>query len=260
MPNNPSNELELVPASPMPVAKPSAESAVGEIDIAGMFQALITSGKASENSAALESLVKLAERMEDRKAEREFAQAFNALQAEMPNIQAKTPVPNNDGTLRYKFAAFEDIMAQLKPLLLKHHFTVSFSMRYEADRLIEICNVEHHGAKSSHRRSNEFAVRVGHGPPKATETQADGAAATYAKRFALCNAFNILIETDTDARAEGGVITKEQADELERRVALLNANKAAFLEFAHATSFATIPAAVYPIADDFLRRKEQKGR
>jgi len=226
-------------------------------NIAGMLQAVIEKGVTGENVKALESLVTLYERMEARDAEKAFAQAFNALQSEMPRIQAKKPVHCKNGDLKYKFAPFEEIMEQVRPLLLKHGFSVSFSMRFGDGRLTEICTLQHVGG---HSKSNEFAVRIGSGPPGASESQADGAAATYAKRFALCNALNVIVEADDDARVEGGSVTAEQADELERRVALTNSNKAAFLKLAGAQTYREIKAGKYEVLDNFLRMKEAKGR
>ena len=72
-------------------------------------------------------IVKLYERMEDKKAEREFAQAFVALQAEMPAVKALRAVPNRDGSTRYNFAPYEEIMDQIAPMLKRHGFTVTFS-------------------------------------------------------------------------------------------------------------------------------------
>jgi hypothetical protein len=222
-----------------------------------MLQAVIERGITGENVAAMEKLVGLYERMEDQRAEREFAQAFVALQSEMPKVQATRPVPNKDGTQRYKFAPFEDIMAQVGPMLQKHGFTVCFSSKFENDRIIASCTLQHVGG---HKRTNDFAVRVGSGPPGATVSQADGAASTYSKRFALCDSLNIVIShLDNDARLEGGTITKDQADELERRVNETNSDKKIFLQLAGATLFSEIPAAKYDLLDEMLTRKERKA-
>jgi hypothetical protein len=198
----------------------------------------------------------MVERLVAMDAERQFAEAFVALQSEMPKVKANKPVPNNDGSTRYTFATFEEIMRQVAPLLQKYAFTVSFSSRTDDKRIIQICTLQH---RAGHKRINEFAVRIGQGPPKASEAQADGAAGTYAKRFALTDALNIVVShLDNDASLEGAPVTQEQADELERRVALTNSDKKRFLEFAGATSFATISAGKYDICDEFLRRKEQR--
>jgi hypothetical protein len=224
---------------------------------AEMMQAMIDKGITHDNVAAFAELVKLSEHIEDRKAERDYATAKAALQAEMPKIQATRPVPNKDGTLRYKFAPFEDIMRQVQPCLERYGFTVSFSTRYEEARLVKICTLQH---ISGHSKSNEFAVRIGNGPPGATDTQADGAAGTYAKRFALCDALNIVIEHDSDAKAEGGKIDLAQMKELQCRVKSLRVNEAQFLAYAKAKAYTEIVSTAYDRLDEFLTRKETEAR
>lgn len=219
-----------------------------------MLQSMIERGVTTENAAAFEQLVKLSEHMEDRRAEKEFSAAFNALQSEMPKITAKKPVKCKDGTLKYKFAPFEEIMEQVRPLLLKHEFSVSFSMRFEAGRVIQSCKLHHTGG---HTETNEFSVRIGSGPPGASETQADGAASTYAKRFALCNALNIIIEVDDDARAEGGPIEPAKAEDLKSRLRNVEGDEKAFLRFAGAESFDKISAVKLEMLEEFLAKKER---
>lgn len=158
-------------------------------------------------------------------------------------------------------------MKQVGPLLQKHGFTISFSNDFKEGRLIETCTLTHKGGA---KRSNQFAVRIGKGPPASTETQADGAAATYAKRFALCDALNIVVERmDDDARSEGHQITSQQAEELQRRVMDTESNELAFLKLAGVTAisgkptlehYKAIMSDKYSILDEMLQRKERKGR
>ena len=240
---------ELMRQPAMEVARP--EPTVGEI-----LQAIVQKGVTHDNVVAVEKIVALYERLEDKKAEKEFAKAFVGLQAEMPKVQATSAVPNNDGSVRFKFASFEALMAQVGPMLQKHGFTISFSSRIDATRIVSTCTLQHVGG---HKRSNDFAVRIGSGPPKASEAQADGAASTYAKRFALTECLNIVVaHMDSDARLEGGAITAEQAAELERRVKETNSNEAAFLRFASAKSYAEITSGKYAILDEFLTKKARK--
>src|SRR5262245_30753492 len=82
----------------------------GEIPVAAMLQKVIEGGITSENVAALESLVGLYDRMQAKDAERKFNEAFAKLQSELPAVDASRVVPNKDGSPRYRFAPFEDIM------------------------------------------------------------------------------------------------------------------------------------------------------
>lgn len=250
---NEPDQLALAPRTETAITVTRPAPTVGE-----MLAAIIDKGVTADNVAAIEKLVSLYERMEERKAEAAFADAFVKLQANMPKVQATQAVPDRSGGVRYKFAPLEEIVRQIGPALMAHGFSFSFSERFDNNRMIESCTLQHVGG---HKRTNEYSVRVGSGPPGCTETQADGAAGQYARRYALCDALGIVIEhTDNDARAEGGFITAEQATELERRVTDTQSNRDAFLRFADAPSFQEIRAAKYGVLDAFLTKKERRPK
>lgn len=231
--------------------------------VAEMLYAVVQKGVTSESVAVVEKMAALYERMQEKESEKEFAAAFAALQGETPRVKAMRVVPNNDGTPRYVYAPFEEIMAQVSPILLKHGFTVSFSTDYAEGRLIKNLTLQHVGG---HKQVTHFAVRIGSGPPRANESQADGAASTYAKRFALCEALNIVIDKDYDARSEGACITEQEAMNLHQRVKDTGSNEAAFLKFCHVQSsnpptfgdYLKIPNAMLEPAHEMLLRKENR--
>lgn len=225
---------------------------------AEMMSAMIEKGVTAENVAAFKELVVLSEHMEDRNAKREFAQAFHAMQKEMPAVKAMRAVPDKTGGVKYKYAPYPDIMEQVQPLLDKFGFSVRWSQRNDGKVLTMIGTLMHSGG---HSEVTEFANRIGSGPYGATETQADGAAGSSAQRNALCDMLNIVIRHD-DPRAQGDPtpVTRAQADELERRAKETNSNIAALMKFAGAKSFAEIPASRYDSLDQLLRKKEQQGR
>lgn len=247
--NTPPETLELATLSkePMPVAAPSKGLSIEQV-----FQAVIDKQVSPENVEVMRQLLAMA-------AEQKFANAFVALQQELPTIVATSSIPN-----RGKYEKFEDVMKQIQPSLSKHGFTVSFSQDFRDNptRIIVSCNLTHGGFT----RSNSFAVRSG--GKSDSETQADCKAATTAKRNALCQALNIVIRQDClndedDAGIEGNpnaFVTAAQADELERRSKETNSNIPALLAFAKAKTFATIQANKYDELDAMLRRKEQAGR
>ena len=224
-----------------------------------LIKAVIDKGVTAESVGVVERLVALQERMDAKAAEREFAKAFNSLQSEMPIIKATKPVPGKDKAgneiIKYHFAPYQDIMEQVRPLLLKHGFTVTFSMGFNEGRIIQTCTLMHTGG---HSRSNQFMARIGSGPPGSSEAQGDGAASTYAKRFALCNALNIVTEVDTDgqdARNEGAPISFEQVAYLKELLAESKADLPAFLKFAGAETLETIGTARYDSLVKALHKK-----
>lgn len=219
-----------------------------------MLQGVIDKGVTADNVAAIEKLVGLYERMEAKKAEVEFAGALAGLQAETVRVVATKKVDvKADGSCRYKFAPYEEIMATVQPLLTKHGFSVTFDTQSEDQRLTSICTLTH---KAGYSRSNRFAVRYGK-PPGSSDAQGDMSTKSYAKRGALCDCLNISIEHDDDAKIEGAPISSEQAFDLERRVALLNQDHTKFLKWLQSPSYAEIPTAKYAMADDFLAKKEK---
>lgn len=222
------------------------------------MQTVIEKGVTAENVAALEKLIGLQERMELRAAEKAFNTAFVGLQTDIPTVQATEAVPDRQGNVKYYFAPYGAIMEQVRPMLQKHGFTVSFSMDFRDSRIIQSCTLSHVGG---HSRTNQFMARIGNGPPGASEAQADGAASTYAKRFALCNALNIVCEVDTDAgqdaKKEGPPITWEQAAYLKEQVKETNSDEAAFLRFAGAPTYEAIGSARY---DSLVAELAKKGK
>jgi hypothetical protein len=249
-------EMVIAEARRAELAIPVQQSA----PIAAMLKAVVDKGITADNIAGLERLVALYEREQARDAERQFAAAFVALQSEIPTITALRPVPDKQGNLKYKYAPYEEIMEIVRPVLLKNGFTVTFTMVIVEGRVTQSCTLQHIGG---HSRTNQFMVRIGSGPPGASEAQGDGAAATYAKRHALCAALNIIIERDTDGRTpdaalEGAPIAADKAQYLRELVAETKSDEAAFLRFAGAATYAEIGAAKYDMLVAALNRKAKK--
>ncbi len=241
-----------------------------EPSVALMLQKVIDGGITADNVSALESLVGLYDRMQAKNAEKDFAVAFNRLMAEMPPIQATKPVPNNDGTVRYRFAPLEEIEAIVRPVALRNGFSYSFSEGpSEPGRITKVCTVQH---SSGHKRVHPFTVRTS-APPKANDSQADGSTHSYAKRGAFSDAFSIIVDHDDDARVVGKPIGKAIAEDLLNRVKLTGSDMVAFLKFAGVTLppkveienydpiefFEQISDERFESLDEILKRKEGRS-
>jgi hypothetical protein len=218
----------------------------------GMMQAVIDKGVTPDNMVALEKLVDLYERMQDRDAEKAFNAAFVGLQQEMPTIVATTEIPN-----RGKYERFEDVMRVVGPLLAKHNFSVSFSMDVKENRVVETCHLRHAGG---HSQSNSFAVRTGKAD---SETQADCKAATTAKRNALLNCLNIVIRQDVyqaeegDASLEGSVLPFEKVQYLREQVAEVGFKEANFLALAGVDAYEKITSGKYSVLVNAIEMKRR---
>jgi len=246
------NETDIVQHSPAPS---QLQTYNGGNPIGGLLNTIVAGGVTAENVAAMKELVGLYERMEDRGAKQAFTAAMTAMQAELPKVIAKSVIPNNDGGVRSTFANYQTIMDAVEPFLTKYGFSVSFTIRFDGPRLFAVCKLTH---AQGHSETNEFGVRIGSGPPKASEAQADGAARSYARRGALCDALNIVVDHDDDARAYGAQITPEQAKELERRAKACGVDEKRLLTYANAETYADIRSTKFAAVDEVLRKKERE--
>lgn len=229
------------------------ERRISAPNVPGMIQAIIERGITSDSVGVMERLVELHEKMEARNAEKEFNAAFVALQKDLPVIVASTVIPN-----RGKYERFEDVMHFVGPLLVKHGFSISFTMDFKENRVLETCHLRH---IAGHSQSNSFAVRTGKAD---TETQADCKAATTAKRNALLNCLNIVIRQDVmqdeenDASLEGNRVSFEQAQYLREQVKETRSDEESFLSFAGAADYDQILASRYDQLVAALDRKRTR--
>jgi hypothetical protein len=246
------------PAAPRQLAVKNG----AEPSVAGMLQSVIDKGITSENVSALESLVGLYERLQSKEAQRAFNEAFSKLQSAMPKILAIKPVLAKDGSVKYHYAPFEEIMEKVQPFLTDNGFSVSFNTKIaENGRLTSICTLRH---VSGHSQTNEFSVRIGQGPPHATEPQADTSAKNMAKRGALSDCLNVVVDHDDDARAIGKPVGRAIAEDLQLRAQKCGADEVQFLKFAGVTcaipptieDYERISDSRFDALDEMLKRKE----
>lgn len=237
----------------------TVQPTVGEM-LSGAIANIRSGEITNQHVDVLGKMMDLYERSEARAAEKSFAAAFVKLQNEIAKIEATKSVPGSSGEVRYRFAPFEEIMRKARPALIANGFAVRFDNDFTDGRLFVTCTLMH---TDGHKESSRFGVRVGKGPPASSEAQGDGAAQTYAKRFALCSALNIVVEHDSDgaddARNIGDVIDWKEAAVLKERVEACGADVNAFLAFAGAKSFNDIPRNRLEALDKMLTKKEAKN-
>ena len=251
---NPTND----PQPDLSVMRPAEAGAVVKADavtsVALMLQAVIQQGVKSENVAALEKLVGLYERMQDRDAQKLFAVALVKLQSDVKNVQAVRPVTIG-GTVRYHFAPYEDLMIEVAPHLARNGFSISYSTAFTADRIVKTLKLTHCGG---HSQTNDYAVKVSKpitnssGKDVVSEAQMESMAGTTAKRGALCDALNIVVEKyeQDDPRMAGHAISVEEATSLMNRLRALQltpAKDTAFMKWAGAETVGQ------PMVEDFQR-------
>jgi hypothetical protein len=241
------------------LTKPTEVTLNSEPSVAMMLQKVIDKGITKDNVSALESLVGLYDRMQAKEAEKAFARAFSKLQSGINRIQATHAVPDKHGVTKYHVAKFSEVWNEVEPRLLENGFTARFTQKQEEGLPLKVTTtfiLQH--TESGHKTETPFTVRVGDGPPSCNAYQADGAASSYSKMRSMCACLNIIIEDgDDDARMIGKPIGKALAEDLEKRVTAVGADREAFLKFSGAKSFDEISDERWPVLDELLTKKEK---
>lgn len=204
--------------------------------------------RGAEGVDALERLVALQERQQAIAAEAAHAAALSAFQQDCPSI-----AKNAKGAHNARYATLDHILDTVRAPLAMHGFAVTFdSEEVEGGRLKVWCIVHHalgHSTRASFTVSREAASN------RMNDTQRDGSALSYGRRYALGLALNISTgERDDDgvgAAGEGGSREPVTAEEAANLIALaeeVHANLVPMFKWAGCTSFETFPAGKYAAA------------
>ena len=233
----PEKQLATQPQSPMELATRAVDE--GKLDAAQM-------------PAVLRELFALELDYKANRARESFATAFAAFQAECPPVGKSDTVRLKGGS--YDFAPLDHVMRCVQPHLTKHGLTVSFDVSAIEGGFIATCLVQH-GTHTERRSVPVIVPRE----MSVNSTQKMGAALTYAKRYALCAALNIVVTNeDDDAQSvttDVPTITQEQAAALDDLVQLGEFDRAQVLPFYHVKKWAELRADRYEAVKEQLERK-----
>jgi len=243
-------QMAIVPAEtahPAPGAEPS---------VAVMIETALKTGIGPDG---LEKLVDLYERMDARRAEREYAAALAAFQRDLPKITKESAATKDGGrVLLYRFASIEHIMRTIRPSLDAHGFSVSFNSEIEESRVTAHCIVRH---AAGHQTMTTFTAPIGAGTSIMSDAQRVGAATSFAMRYALRMAFGLTPEGEDDDGASAGQqpITAHQAEQIETAITEIGVDRDRFLAFLGVQSIAEIPARDYRRACNALESKRRQN-
>lgn len=187
----------------------------------------------------------------------EFAAAMARLQPKLPRI-AKAGTIDFKG-IKQPYAKYEDILAGVRPLLAEEGFSVSYSFADGPKGTTCTCAITH---RAGHSKTSTT-------PPLPMDTsgsknavQAVGSTMSYAKRYALCNALDIVTVDQDDDAATSDPLTDAQLGNVMDLVDMLHftpERKAKFLKFAGAESYETIQQHAYQRVIEALRKLAEKA-
>jgi hypothetical protein len=240
------------------IHQPSQPPANDEPSIGETLVQITRAGIKPEQIDAVERMFALKERQDAKKAEREFVSSFVKLSGSIRHIRASREVKGSDGKVRFTYAPFIDIMNEVGGPLADNGFAMSFKSTTSDDlKFVTVtCILQHVGG---HKEESNLTVRVGSGPPGSSDTQKDGAAYEYAKRLALCQRLNIVVDK-SDVAVLGDFITPDQAASFRKRVADTGSDEIRFLNLAAADSFENIRTAKVGVLDKMLTQKDKENQ
>ena len=216
-----------------------------------LIQQAIESGL---DAGHIEKLMDLQERWERNQAQKGFSAALAEFQRTCPPIKKgrKIDMGRGDGPM---YASLDDIMKVISPILADCGLSVAFSATVnDAGSIVADCIVHYqlHAERSSVTLPVPSNMRV-------NDTQKMGAALSYAKRYALCAALNIVVtDEDDDAYGQIETLDEEQAAEIDRMLVESGADVPKFKRWAGIRDGGTIadmPVGKYEQAVKLLRDK-----
>lgn len=204
------------------------------------------------NTDDLTKLMDLQERYERNRAAESYGAAVAEFQKRCPIITKDRAV--NAGPLKYQYASFDDVMKKAGPVLSECGIALSFSTERN-DTGIRVTVKIRVGI-----HAEECTLDVPIPDMKVNATQRYGAALSYAKRYALCAALNIVVsDEDDDANSAYDPITEEQELEITAFLDEHQLAKEPFLKWLGVERICDIAARDFDKALNGLRGKVKKA-
>lgn len=214
------------------------------------------------DAGQLEKLMDLQERWEANQARKQFAEAMARFQAKCPRI-AKTGRARvkmkSGGEYGYTYPKLDQILSTIQPHLDANGLSVAFSdFRIEGTILSLSCVVRHAGG---HAEEFPFAVPVDEGM-SINKMQQVGVSNSYCKRYALCNALNLVgADMDTDGNLPGDepkAITDKQVVQIREHLEALEVDEAEFCKFLKVEDLESLPASGFGRAMNAINAKRRQ--
>ena len=210
----------------------------------------------------MERLLERRERILAREAETAFDTAMAEAQTEMRPVAQDS----DNSQTRSKYASYVALDAAVRPIYVKHGFSLSFSTAEGAPDLhVRVtCRVARGGAHRNYHLDMPADGKGAKGGDVMTRTHATGSAITYGRRYLLSMIFNVAVgERDDDGNAAGGngaVISAEQLETIQSLIVETGSDIGKFCKYMKVAELPAIPAARFQAAVDALNAKKGKGQ
>lgn len=194
----------------------------------------------------IKAMLDIQERMMTKQAEIDFNSDMAKMQTEMPRVIKARKGHNTN------FAAYEDIDKEVRPIMTKYGFSISFTAN-------QVNNMQHIEATLSHEKGHFKTASLT--LPSETSgsknaVQAIGSSLSYGKRYLICMLLNIVtIGEDDDAQSCDAVLNVKQAKEIKDLLQKTGVDVVKFLQWIGADNVEEIKASNYKKAVNQLNAK-----
>ena len=208
--------------------------------------------------AKMERLFELHRSAEDRQWMRAYNASMAAAQAEMVQVVRTT----TNAHTKSNYAAFDAVAAAITPIITKHGFGLSFSTGKSSlpNHMRLICEATHaSGCCKTYESELPIDIAGINGSVNKTGIQAFGSTTTYGRRYMTMMIFNVATTDDNDGNKHvppPALITGQQIETIEHRLANPIHNQAEFLSWLKAPSVARIKASQFSTAIAALDARE----
>jgi len=232
-------------------------------DAGAMILKLIGDGMtAGQPVESMQGLYAIYERHQATAAAGAFATAMAQFQASCPSVPKTSTaqiVTKSGVRYSYSYAGLDEIVATVRPHLVKAGLSFTWNSIPEDGGLTVTCTVRH---AAGHEHVGAFSVPLDRSD-RLRADQARSAALTVGRRQSLIQALGLVTgDPDTDGEAFGeGVkepISPEQVSELARLIAETSSDAARFLSYWKIDALADLSTVDYQQAVRMLRAKGQK--
>lgn len=257
MTNELATRMETAPAEAL--EKPASESAA----ILAIIDRAATNPDVDIDK--MERLLDMQERILERLAKQAFTKSKIAMRDKLPEISMRGRIVIRDKSnpsniiQETPFARFEDIHAEVMPILSVHGFDLSFKNGMAPDGKVRITTILSH--VDGHSEETFFDLPHDSSGSK-NAVQAVGSSTSYGKRYGVLNILNIRVVGEDDDGMEAGkpaTISDEQNMELGTLAAEVGADMPKFLKFMKVEKLSDLPASRFKEAKDALEAKRKKA-
>jgi len=208
----------------------------------------------------LEKLVALHERVADRLAAQEFADAMARFQAECPPIPKTSKaniVTKSGASFSYAYAELDEIARTIRSILHRNGLSYSWDAKTENGVLACVCTLRH---VNGHQVTATFSAPV-ETTDRMSRAQNAGATLTYARRQSLVSVLGLTTtDPDTDAAADAK-ITEQQVGDLIALAEEVKVDVKRILKAAHVERLEDILESQYgPIIRTLEKKRQEPAR